>query len=684
MIEYISKVYSINIPLRGGLKMNKKHFIIMVLAFVVMATTSLGFMTEPVHAEGTSNSVNITIMGTSDVHGRFVPWDYSLDSANTSGSLTQIYTAVKQIRQSNPNTILVDAGDSIQDNSVEMFNKGPEQPMVTGMNKMGYDIWNMGNHEFNFGLDVLSNVTSQFKGKLLGGNIYKSDGTRYLPAYTIVEKDGVKIGFIGMDTPLVPSFEQGTNHVTGLEFRDPVLETKKAISELNGKVDAIVGIMHMGEDNENAILNSGVKDIANACPELTAIIAGHMHKLVKSDTVNGVLITEPYKYGQDLSKIDLIFEKKDGKYVVANKKADVLAISSYASDKDLETILKPFNDAARADANTVIGQLIGMNMVPKNEIVGIPEVQVGETPLTDFFNEVQLYYSKADVVAISFDNDKAALNVGPIKKKDISYNYQYALGETSVYKVTGKELKTYMEWSAGYFNSVKSGDITISFNPLRRASKYSTNDIFGGIKYNIDLTEPQGSRIRDFKRLDGTAIKDEDILRLGMNSYRLSQLTAKGGPLEGKTFERLWYSTSLTAFGETDGIIRNMAIKYIKEVKNGVVTAVNKGNWKVLGVDRTSDIYKQVATLVNSGKIKIQATSDGLYTNVASININDIPKDLLVLSKTDNTSLVTTPNTTEVTANVLPQTGTFIDFSFLIALGLFLSILGCLVIKKKA
>lgn len=91
-------------------------------------------------------------------------------------------------------------------------------------------------------------------------------------------------------------------------------------------------------------------------------------------------------------------------------------------------------------------------------------MQIQETPLSDFFHEVMLYYSKADVVAHQIDNDKAKLDVGPIKKKDIAYNYQYTFGEITVYKVTGKDLKDYMEWAVGYFNSTRPGDVTSSIS----------------------------------------------------------------------------------------------------------------------------------------------------------------------------------------------------------------------------
>ncbi|WP_436967458.1 bifunctional metallophosphatase/5'-nucleotidase [Brevibacillus brevis] len=580
----------------------------------------------PVKAAATPTK--ITLLGTSDIHGRFMPWDYALDGPNPNGSMTQLFTIIKEIRKENPNTVLLDAGDSIQDNSAELFNDQPQSPVMVAMNEMNYDAWAFGNHEFNFGLDVLDKVSSQYKGSVLAGNIYKENGERFLPAYTIIERGGIKIGVIGMNTPMITDFEKGTDHLDGLVIKNPVEETKKAVKELEGKVDVMIGLMHMGIENENGIPGTGVADIANAVPELTAIFAGHMHKLVKKEEINGVLITEPDKYGTHLSRIDLTFEKKDGKLVLTDKEATAVPVKGAdgtpaVSDAALETKLQPFHEFARADANIVVAELKGMNLVEKNEIEGIPTVQIQETPLSDFFHEVMLYYSKADVVAHQIDNDKAKLDVGPIKKKDIAYNYQYAGGEITVYKVTGKDLKDYMEWAVGYFNSTRPGDVTVSFDPKRRASKYSTNDFFGGVKYEIDLTKPYGSRITNLRKLDETPIKATDTLKLGMNAYRMEALQAKGGALEGRKFEQLWSSKDNSAFGETGGTIRNRAIAYLKEVKKGVYEPKVQNNWKITGVDTTAPVRKDIVELINAGILSVPKTADGKYTNIASINIKD-------------------------------------------------------------
>lgn len=597
-----------------------------MLAAGCLAAAACSFDAALVMAAPAANDhVTVTILGTSDVHGRFVPWDYATDTEDRSGSLAQLSTAIRAIRAENPHTILVDAGDAIQDNSVEQFNTSPQQPMVVAMNQMGYDVWTMGNHEFNFGLDVLQHVVKQFKGHALCGNVYWDNGRRFLPAYTIVRTGGIRIGLIGMDTPMIQEFEMDSDHLKGVQVKDPVPETQKAITALADKTDALIGIMHMGVDNENDHPDTGVTDIAKACPQLTAIVAGHMHRNVSSTTKNDVLISEPYKYGRALTRIDLTFKKQNGKWQLTDKKAQTLPMGKVAPDPALEKTLQPFHEKARAAANEVIGQVTGMNMVPADSLPGVSEVQLRDTPLTHFFNEVQLHYSGADVVSVIISRDNARLDVGPIRKKDIAYNYQYTGGETTVYEVTGRDLRKYMEWSAAYFNQLHPGDITPSYNPTRRASKYSTNDIFGGVTYEIDLTQPVGQRIQNLRlKKTGKAIADTDKIKLGMNAYRMQQLTAKDGIFAGQTFPQLW--TSLKAYGEDAGTIRNMSIRYIREVKKGQLDIKPVNDWQTTGYDRTSAPYKAAAQALKAGQLHLHNSTDGKYTNIASITTAELKK----------------------------------------------------------
>lgn len=281
----------------------------------IIFASVLGLAGNAVAAE----TVNITLLGTSDLHGTFVPWDYASDTENLAGSLSQIATQVKKLRAEQPNLILVDAGDTIQGNFVETFKHDAVSPMMLGFNALKYDVWVMGNHEFDFGLPALATPLKQFEGAALAGNIFWDDGKPYLPAYKIIERQGVKIGIIGMDTPMTAEFAKGTDRIKGLNFTDPVQAVKQVISRIDNQVDAIVLVAHMGIDNENQRPGTGVADIANANPQLAAIVAGHMHVKIDKAVVNGVIITEPDKYGRALSRIDLQFERRDGKFTLINK-----------------------------------------------------------------------------------------------------------------------------------------------------------------------------------------------------------------------------------------------------------------------------------------------------------------------------------------------------------------------------
>lgn len=601
---------------------------------ILTSAIALSFAFPALAANGDIH--NVTILGTSDLHGHFMPWDYSADKLNLSGSLSQIATKVKTIRQEQSNVILVDAGDTIQGNFVETFKDEEVDPMMLGFNEMKYDVWVLGNHEFDFGLKVLNRSLTQFKGQSLAGNIQRSDGNPFLPGYTIIERGGIKIGVIGMDTPMTQVFAEGTNRLEGMTFTNPTLEVKKIIKQIDPQVDAIVLVAHMGLENENDIANTGVTDIANGNPELDAIVAGHMHTRIDKAVVNGVIITEPDKYGRALSRIDLQFEEQNGKFTLVNKDSLTYKIKDITSDSKMESLYEPYHKRLREMANREIAQLSGVNLVPENEIRGIPQVHVQDTGISALFQEASFFYApKANVIALQIDNDNAKLDVGPIKAKDIAYNYQYAGGEITVYQMTGKELKQYMEWSAGYFNSVKPGDVTYSFNPERRASKYSTNDFFAGVTYTIDLTQPAGQRITELKFADGTPVTDNSDIRLGMNSYRMGHLTQKGGVLEGQQFPVLFDTEA--EYGEEQGTIRNLTIRYLTEQKQGKYEGKPMQRWKLSGLEGFEKEREIVKELINSGKIDVPASADGRYTNIESINVQDL---ILKNSEEKNASIM--------------------------------------------
>ena len=536
-----------------------------------------------------AQEVNIKLLGTSDVHGRIVPWSYGADIEDKSGSYAQIATYVKDVRKNNKNVVLVEVGDAIQDNQIDVFAKDKkyykDHPIPKVLNEMNYDIFVLGNHEFNFGMKALDEILKDIKAKKLTANFYhKKNDKRYIDATTIIEKDGVKLGIIGLSTPMSAKFEEDTGNLKDMKFTSPTEEARTQVDKLKAKgVDAIIVIAHMGIDNENKIPDTGMRDVINAVDGIDVVIAGHMHKDVPSETIKNTLITEPHRYGTVVSEVDLTFDINNKKEVkLVKKESKTVPVKALEADKKIAEIYKPYHEKLRELNNVVIGQTAN-EMVPQEIKHGVSAAFSRDTGLSSFINDVEQHYSGADVVTFSFDHQKARMNKGDIKKKDIIFNYRYAGGDVTVYELTGKQLKEYMEWSANYFDTIQPGDTEYRYNAERKKSKYVTYDIFGGVNYKIDLRNPQGSKIVDLTLADGKPVTDDMKLKVGMNSYRFAQLNGKGGIWEGQQIPVLWESK--VAMGREKGTIQNMMIDYITNVKKGKIDGQSHNRWEIIGLN---------------------------------------------------------------------------------------------------
>ena len=536
-----------------------------------------------------AQEVNIKLLGTSDIHGRVVPWSYGADVEDKSGSYAQIATYVKDVRKNNKNVVLVDVGDAIQDNQVDVFAKDKkyykDHPIPKVLNEMKYDVFVLGNHEFNFGMKALDEILKDIKAKKLTANFYyKKNDKRYIDATTIIEKDGVKLGIIGLSTPMSAKFEEDTGNLKDMKFTSPTEEARTQVEKLKAKgVDAIIVIAHMGIENENKIPDTGMRDVINAVDGIDVVIAGHMHKDVPSETIKNTLITEPHRYGTVVSEVDLTFDINDKKEVkLVKKESKTVPVKELEADKKIAEIYKPYHEKLRELNNVVIGQTEN-EMVPQETKHGVSAAFSKDTGLSSFINDVEQHYSGADVVTFSFDHQKARMNKGDIKKKDIIFNYRYAGGDVTVYELTGKQLKEYMEWSANYFDTIQPGDTEYRYNAERKKSKYVTYDIFGGVNYKIDLRNPQGSKIVNLTLADGRPVTDDMKLKVGMNSYRFAQLNGKGGIWEGQQIPVLWESK--VAMGREKGTIQNMMIDYITNVKKGKIDGQSHNRWEIIGLN---------------------------------------------------------------------------------------------------
>ena len=455
----------------------------------------------------------ITILQTSDLHGRIYAYDYATDSPDSDAGLAKISSLIKRERELFPDAILIDCGGTIQDNSASLFHDLPLHPMIEVLNELDYDVWTLGNHEFNFGLDIVEKNIAGFNGTVVAANIYKEGSEeRYVEGWTIFDIDGIRVAVIGMIPPFVPVWEASTpSHFKGLEFRPVIEETQKALDELEGKYDVLICAYHIGPDGEHGY--DGVREVAEAFPQFDAILAGHAHATVNEE-VNGVRIIEPSKYGWALAKVQVKLDKEDGKWVVKEVTGENLETKPVDEDPVILEEYKYVHETSEEEANKVVGKITGDfiespdYITGKAEISTMPTAQIEDTAVIDLINEVQQYFANSDVSSAALFNFGSNLLEGDFKKKDVAFIYKYDNTLMGV-NITGENLLKYMEWSANYYNTCKDGDVTISFNPDVRGYNY---DMFSGMTYEIDLSEPSGSRIKNVM-IAGKPLDPEEVYK---------------------------------------------------------------------------------------------------------------------------------------------------------------------------
>lgn len=559
--------------------------------------------------------MDLQILATSDTHGRFLPWDYAANKADTSGSVAQQAAAIAQRRT--PSTIVVDAGDTIQGNSAELFLQDEMHPMSAGMNAIGYDVWVTGNHEFNFGMDTLKRVIAQQKAKVLVGNVYAPDGTPLADGYTILNKQGVKVGVIGMVTPNITRWD--SKNLEGWTVTNPVDECRKLTKQLRGQVDVLLGVMHMDPESEYGVYGSGARDLAEACPEFDVIVAAHGHRSVPGEMINGVLVVENSGNASTLSEIHLQLKRKwDGGWSIDQRTSEIVSMKDLSADAALSQQLAGYDARAKADAETLIGELRGGNMAPENDVVNIPQPMVQDTALLDFINEVQMYYTGAKVSATALTSMTSQMKEGPIRKCDTASIYTY---QNTLYKLemNGAQLRSFMEWSAGFFKTWVPGDLTVAFDP---STRYYLYDAFEGVNYEIDVSQEPGGRIRNLTWPDGSPVRDEEVFTVAVNNYRATtqlliaaDIFAPGEPLP-KLLE-------IDVRGDLGGI-RELLGEYIRTVKGGVIQPKVNNNWKLVGTNWDEAKRAQALKLLAEGKMPLPGSSTSRTLPGAAVTEADL------------------------------------------------------------
>lgn len=566
----------------------------MKLLICLMTLLGLGSLSA-VHASQ-DGEVTLKLIETSDVHGCYFPYDF-IRNKPMKGSLARVSSYVKEQREKYENVILMDNGDILQGQPVAYYynymDTISEHVCAAMLNYMKYDVGTMGNHDVETGHAVYDRWVRQCNFPVLGANIVDNKtGKPYLPPYQIIEKEGVKIAILGMITPAIPSWlpEQLWS---GLHFEDMEDCARKWVKIIREKEnpDVLVGLFHAGPEGNKLdnVVENGSGNVAKSVPGFDVVFMGHDHTRRYEKIVNvegdSVLLIDPANMSKVVSEVTFTIKKQDGKVVSKQVEGKLVNMDGYAPDADFLNIFSGAYETTMDFVSRNIGRI--------EHTISSKEAFFGPSAFVDLIHQLQLDITGADISFCAPLSAYAEIKKGDICVSDMFNLYKY---ENLLYtmKLTGKEIKDFLEMSyALWTNQMQSPDDHLMLlneedNGFGRFKNPSFNfDSAAGIIYTVDVTKPQGEKIRIERMANGEPFDLNKTYRVAVNSYRGNGggdlLTKGAGIPKTELAKRVVYST--------DKDLRYYLMKRIEEVK--VLEPKPLNQWKFIPEEWTVPASKR-------------------------------------------------------------------------------------------
>ena len=466
--------------------------------------------------------MKITILETSDMHGYVSPTDYAGGTDLAIGA-AKVSTKIKELQaQAEGPVITIENGDFVQGSPLSYYiarNQASARALTNVINQMNYDVQLLGNHEFNYGKEYLQEVVSQYHAPILAANILNEQGQPYFgQAYTIIEKEGIKIAVLGLTTQYIPHWEQPAT-IRGMRFESAVHAAKKYVPELQQVADLVIVCYHGGferdlETGQPTELLTGENEgyeLLQTIPGIDALVTGHQHREIAA-IVNGVPVIQPGYRGSHVGEIQLTIEKSGDQTVVADCQARLHSVEAMAPDLQILSLIQATEAELEEWLDQPLGQVQG-NM----KITDPMQARLFEHPYVEFINQVQLTASGASISATALFNNEGKGFDSIITMREVMTNYVYP-NTLAVVKITGAELRAALEQTAGYL-AVDKGQMVFNPDFLKPKPQYYDYDMYEGIDYTIDVSQPIGQRITRLLFCD-KAITQEQELEVVLNQYR--------------------------------------------------------------------------------------------------------------------------------------------------------------------
>jgi 2',3'-cyclic-nucleotide 2'-phosphodiesterase/3'-nucleotidase len=587
------------------------------------------FLLIPVFVFG--QSVELSILATSDIHTHYLPYDYFTDTPVETDGLVKVAAAIQQEREKNPNVLLFDDGDNIQGTPLgDYLAKNPPQgeeisPIMRLLNAIDYDAMALGNHEFNFGLDYLNTVIRGSRFPVLCANVVNPlTKTPYFTPYTMLIRSFVddvgalqiiRIGVLGLVPPQILAWD-GANLKGKVAVLDGPEAARQYVPEMKAKgADIVVILAHSGIDDS---LRRGREEnfawYLTEIPDVDVVISGHAHlkfpgpayaKIKGVDlergTINGVSTLMPSCFGDTLGVISLSLEYQDGAWRRAATSSKLIPMydtaarkSLFEPDETLSALLAEEHEATVAYIRSPVGGTGEDGAVltaPLNSFFSL----VKDDYSVQIINEAQTWYAGetlkggpyADLPILSAAAPFKAggrqgpgyytnVAAGPLAIKNIADLYVYS-NTIVIVKATGADLKEWLEMSAGQFNRIDPA--LAEEQPLINESFPTYNfDVIDGLTYTIDVSQPArygangALQNPDARRVldiryQGSPVQDTDEFAVATNNYR----AYGGGNFPG-------VGPSQIIFASPDEN-RQVILKYLEYARR--IEPRADGNWKI-------------------------------------------------------------------------------------------------------
>lgn len=605
------------------------------------ATTALMTL-HPYSVNAATNQAHLRIMETTDLHVHVFPYDYYGDRPSDSVGLSRTAAHIQDIRAESTNSMLVDNGDFLQGNPMGDYiayergmKEGDMHPIITAMNALGYEASTLGNHEFNYGLDFLMKSLAGADFPVVSANVVKEMGadptkdTTLVKPYVIMDKevtDGagekhmVKVGLIGFVPPQIMNWDR--KHLEGkVQTRDILQAARAYVPEMKeAGADIIIALSHSGigsaqetDGMENASVPLATID------GIDALMTGHSHLVFPSekyadfagvDAAKGTIHGKPASmggfWGSHLGVIDLMLEKSGNEWQVVTSSTEARPISMRDENRKtvplvesvaaVEASVQTEHDATLAYVRRSVGQTAAPLHSYFALVADDPSVQVVSQAQTWYITEMMKGTEWEGLPILSAAAPfKAGGRGGPdyytdvpkgdVAIKNVSDLYLYPNTVRAV-KVTGAQVKGWLERSAGMFNQVEAGKAD---QLLLNGDFPSYNfDVMDGVTYKIDLSQPSrfdskgelldanATRIVDLM-FEGKPVTDDMEFIVATNNYRASG----GGAFPGAKGDTIIF--------EGPDTNRDVIVRYI--VDQGTINPSADANWSFKALDNTSVLF---------------------------------------------------------------------------------------------